>query len=161
MFECLRLERIARSMKWGFLSDNIVNIIDEHRSGFNKLNKNEKRIVNGTIEFFEMVKCGIDSIGKLDFPSGIEKIVECLIVYNYVLNIFMSEENKYEGFSKDIIKKKVEELLGMCRKLYDDEKQNKEEIGILCKFFLSLGKLTFQETANLLDNQPVFVGVES
>jgi len=154
MSELLRFEEIARSMRWGFLSDNIVNIIDKHGNGSNKLKKNEKKIVKGAIEFFEMVECGIDSVGKSDFSGEIEKIVECLIVYNYTSNVLMSVENEYEDFSKDIVKKKVEELSAICRKLYNDEKQNEKEIEALREFFLFLGKFTFKETNDILENQP-------
>ena len=154
MFELLSLEDIAHSMKWGFLSDNIVHIIDKIRSGSYKLNKNEKEIVKGAIDFFEMVKSGIDNIGKYSFAGGIEKIVECLTVYNYTSEIFMSEENKYENFSTEVVKKKVEDLLKICWELYDGSNYDKKEMETLRKFFLSLGKFTLQESTNLLENQP-------
>ena len=154
MFDSLYLQDIAQPMKWGFLSDNIINIIDKHRSGSKKLNKNEKEIVNGAINFFEMVKFGIDNTGKNYFTKGIEKIVESLTVYNYTSKILMLEDNKYENFPKDTTKKRVEELLKICQKIHNNEKQNEKEIEPLRKFFISLGKFTFTETNNLLENQP-------
>ena len=154
MFDSLCLEEISQSMKWGFLSDNIINIIDKHRSESNKLNEKEKEIVKGAINFFEMVKCGIDNTGKNYFTEGIEKVVECLAVYNYTSKVFMSEDNKYEDFPKDLTKKRVEELLRLCQKFYNNEKQNEKEMEPLRKFFISLGKFTFKETNALLENQP-------
>lgn len=154
MFDSLCLEDISQSMKWGFLSDNIIDIIDKHRSESNELNEKEKEIVKGAIDFFEMVKCGIDNTGKNYFTEGIEKVVKCLTVYNYTSKVFMSEDNKYEDFSKDLTKKRVEKLLKVCQKLYNNERQNGKEIEPLRKFFISLGKFTFKETNSLLENQP-------
>ncbi len=147
MLETSQLDKLAAPLKWGFLADNVLLLLQRRAEGEVTLNENEKDILRGAIEFLELVQAAIKNLNTQAAISGdLSQRVESLTLYNYVLQ---SEEFPVDQIS-DLLKK----LNGTLQSWVAGTAFDQKECEPLHLFFKAISKTTLQESNELLTPRP-------
>src|SRR5271157_2232169 len=98
-----KMSRLEYSFRFGFLSDRIVETLSRYEKEGSKVSKDDKKVLNEAISFFDTVLKGKEQITTGVYGSN---SLESLMTYNRSVSIILDMPN----LPKEIDAKKIEKI---------------------------------------------------
>jgi hypothetical protein len=156
MFDTSQMDKLVVPLKWGFLADNILFLVDRHSKEKLTLTEEEKPFLLGAMEFVELVRTGINPAKFQDIGlEDLRQAVESLTVYGYVI-----QSNKEEKSSPAKIAKVLSQLSESLKTWVSGKTLTQDQFEQIRLFFKPIGEVTLRESNALLAPRSSFLVVE-
>lgn len=158
MYETSQMDKLVFPLKWGFLADGVLFLVERQiqtKEGIT-LTEKDKNIIHGAIEFLELV---LAAVRNKDAPSVINgdlrRTVEALTLYGYVV-----ESPTKENLSPDQISGELRHLQDILRSWISDGAMADKDLELLRVFFKPISEVTLRESNALLTPRSSFSVLE-
>lgn len=100
-------------------------------------------LAQGAVDFLELMLEGDRNLGRLSFPSGIDRVIESLELYNWAIRVL--PKISIGGLREILL-----DIWYVCRKWRREEMLEEAEANQLKEFFSGIARITLGETARTL-----------
>lgn len=138
------LEDVVAPMKWGFLADGVVKLCDSFEAGKPLARSVQNTdLAQGAVDFLELILEGDRNLGRLNFPSGIDRVIESVELYNWAIRVSPK-------ISIDRLRKVLLDIWYICKRWLREEILEEADVNQLKEFFFGIARITLGETARTL-----------
>jgi len=146
MIETSQLERLAAPLKWGFIADNVLLLIERASGPSFALSEKDYDILRGAKELLNLAETGVENMSMTAEVRGeLTRIVESLTLYNYV-----ASSSELERASFDRINDRIKEMIGAVDRWRAAGTLTDSDRDALRGFFRSISATTLQESNETL-----------
>lgn len=146
MSETSRLDKLVVPLKWGFLADNIILLLDRQAHGESIADDQSIPILEGAREFLELVQAAIQSLNVREPIRGdLGRVVESLRLFNYVV-----QSSPQERVPTEKISTYVQTLLQILDRWISQRRLDARDAEQIREFFRPISEITLREGSELV-----------